>query len=77
MTFSFSFIKIFLVFSVYVVLIVKDLFLLFTLQTPVDYLPFTRWLFLQKCSIVDLRLSSKYAFRVVPLYGIGVIRILA
>ena len=38
---------------------------------------FTRWLFLQKCSIVDLRLGSKYASRVVPLYSIDVIRILA
>ena len=32
---------------------------------------------LQKCSIVDLRLGSKHASRVVPLYSIRVIRILA
>ena len=38
---------------------------------------FARWLFLQKCSIVDLPLGSKCACRVVPAYSIGVIRILA
>ena len=38
---------------------------------------FSRLLFLQKCSIVDPRLGSKYASRVVPLCSIGVIRILA
>ena len=32
---------------------------------------------LQKFSTVDLRLGSKYAPRVVPLYSIGVISILA
>ena len=37
---------------------------------------FSRWLFLQKCPIVDLRLGSKYASRVVPLYCIGIIRML-
>ena len=38
---------------------------------------FSRWLFLQKYSIADLRLGSKYASRVVPVYSIGVIRTLA
>ena len=32
---------------------------------------------LQKISIVDVRLGSKYASRVVPVYSISVIRILA
>ena len=34
-------------------------------------------LFLQKCSIEDLRMGSKYASRFVPLYSPGIIRILA